>query len=193
MALWRSFLTAFYCLFRKANVVPRNNRCDPTKILTRENIGLDRQARVVYIYVGFSKTNQYRKRDRCIPIPANEDPALDLYRHMEQLMSAVDVPGTAPAFSYSQDKFICYDQFTKRLKSTLSQSGLDPDLYSGHSFRRGGASFLFSVGASQLMVQVLGDWTSMVYTRYLFLDADDRMSAQHLMASAINSSCYENV
>ena len=157
--------------------------------MTRENIGLDSQARVVYIYVGFSKTNQYRKRDRCIPVPANDDPALDLYRHMEQLMSAVDVPKDAPAFSYGPGKFICYDQFTRRLKSTLALSGLNPDLFSGHSFRRGGASFLFSVGASQLMVQVLGDWTSMVYTRYLFLDADDRMSAQHLMASAINSSC----
>ena len=193
LALWCSFLTAFYCLFRKANVVPKNGRCDPTKILTRENIGLDRQARVVLVYVGFSKTNQYRKRDRCIPIPANDDPALDLYRHIEQLMATVDVPIGSPAFSYGPNKFICYDQFTRRLKATLSLSGLNPDLFSGHSFRRGGASFLFSVGASQLMVQVLGDWTSMVYTRYLFLDADDRMSAQHLMASAINSSCYENV
>ena len=193
LALWCAFLTAFYCLFRKANVVPKNARCDVTKILTRENIGLDKQARVVYIYVGFSKTNQYRKRDRCIPIPANEDPALDLYRHMDQLMSTVNVSEDSPAFSYGPNKFICYDQFTSQLKRILLRSGLNPDLYSGHSFRRGGASFLFSVGASQLMVQVLGDWTSMVYTRYLFLNEDDRMSAQHLMAAAINSSVYENL
>ena len=140
--------------------------------------------------MGFSKTNQYRKRDRCIPIPSNEDPALDLYRHMEQLLSTVDVTEDSPAFSYSSQNFITYDQFTRRLKQILSLSGLDADLYSGHSFRRGGASFLFSVGASQLMVQVLGDWTSMVYTRYLFLSADDRMSAQLLMSDAINgTSC----
>ena len=48
--------------------------------------------------------------------------------------------------------------------------------------------FLFSIGGSQLMVQVLGDWSSMVYTRYLYMSADDRMSSQVLIADAINSS-----
>ena len=188
LALWCAFLTAFYCLFRKANTVPKSAQSDINKILTRDNIGLDRRNRRVYVYVGFSKTNQYRKRDRCIPVPSNVDPALDLYRHIEKLFSSVNASDEAPAFSYDTNKFICYDQFTRRLKQILSLSGLNPDLYSGHSFRRGGASFLFSVGASQLMVQVLGDWTSMVYTRYLFLDAEDRMKAQLLMADAINSS-----
>ena len=188
LALWCSYLVAFYCLFRKANCVPKNASFDITKILTRENIGLDEQERKVYIYVGFSKTNQYRKRDRCIPVPANDDPALDLYRHIKNLLSTVDVPDNSPAFTYGPNKFICYDLFTRRLKQLLLSSGLNPDLYSGHSFRRGGASFLFSVGASQLMVQVLGDWSSMVYTRYLFLSAEDRMAAQRLIAEAINST-----
>ena len=188
LALWCSYLVAFYCLFRKANCVPESSKYDQSKILSRENIGLDRNERIVYIYVGFSKTNQYRKRDRCIPIPANDDPCLDLYRHLEELFSLVDAPSNAPAFTYGQNKFINYDMFTKRLKQLLSSSGLNPDLYSGHSFRRGGASFLFSVGATQLMVQVLGDWSSMVYTRYLFLSAEDRMKAQLLMVDAINSS-----
>ena len=188
LALWCSYLVAFYCLFRKANCVPESSKYDPNKILSRENIGFDENEKIVYIYVGFSKTNQYRKRDRCIPIPANDDPCLDLYRHLEQLFSTVDAPPNAPAFTYSHNKFINYDMFTRRLKQLLSSSGLNPDLYSGHSFRRGGASFLFSVGATQLMVQVLGDWSSMVYTRYLFLSAEDRMKAQQLMVDAINSS-----
>ena len=190
LALWCSYLVAFYCLFRKANCVPENSRYDATKILTRENISIDKNERKVYIYVGFSKTNQYRKKDRCIPIPENDDPCLDLFRHVEQLFSLVEEPQTAPAFTYGHGKFITYDMFTRRLKQLLSTSGLNPDLYSGHSFRRGGASFLFSVGATQLMVQVLGDWSSMVYTRYLFLSAEDRMKAQQLMAEAINSSRY---
>ena len=192
LALWCSYLVAFYCLFRKANCVPKNADFDVTKILTRENIGIDERERKVYIYVGFSKTNQYRKRDRCIPVPANDDPALDLYRHIKQLLSTVDAPENSPAFTYGPNKFIGYDLFTRRLKQLLLSSGLNPELYSGHSFRRGGASFLFSVGASQLMVQVLGDWSSMVYTRYLFLSAEDRMAAQHLIAQAINSTQHHS-
>lgn len=187
LALWCSFLVAFYCLFRKANVVSADSNFDVSKILTRENIGLDKTEKKVYIYCGFSKTNQYRKKDMCIPIPSNDDPCLDLYRHMTMLVEKVDAPLDVPAFTYDKGKFINYSQFTRRLKLVLGKAGLNPDLFSGHSFRRGGASFLFSVGASQLMVQVLGGWSSLVYTRYLFMSEQDRLEAQLLMANAINS------
>ena len=187
LALWCSFLTAFFCLFRKANTVPQDNKFDPNFILTRDNIGIDRSEKMVYIYVGFSKTNQYRKKDRCIPIPKNNDPCLDLYRHIDLLFSTVNASDSDPAFTYGKNQFINYKVFTVRLKELLKSAGLEPSLYSGHSFRRGGASFLFSIGGSQLMVQVLGDWSSMVYTRYLYMSADDRMAAQNLMATYINS------
>ena len=137
LALWCSYLVAFFCLFRKANCVPKSNKFDVGKILTRENVAMDTERRVVYIYVGFSKTNQFRKKDRCVPIPANDDPALDLYRHMVLLLSRVEASSDSPLFSYGSKRFITYDKFTRRLKQLL---------YSGHNFRRGGASFLFMSG-----------------------------------------------
>ena len=187
LALWCSFLVAFFCLFRKANCVPKDNNFDVNKILTRANIGLDTQKQTVYVYCGFSKTNQYRKRDMCIPIPSNNDPCLDLFRHMSLLKERVPAPPDAPAFTYGTNQYINYRKFTSKLKQVLDKAGLNPDLFSGHSFRRGGASFLFSVGASQLMVQVLGGWSSLVYTRYLFMSEQDRLEAQILMAKAINN------
>ena len=187
LALWCSFLVAFFCLFRKANVVPKDSSFDVSKILTRSNIGLDTEKKMVYIYCGFSKTNQYRKKEMFIPIPSNNDPCLDLYRHMSLLKKRVPAPADAPAFTYDKKKFINYKQFSNSLKLTLKKAGLNPDLFSGHSFRRGGASFLFSVGASQLMVQVLGGWSSLVYTRYLFMSEQDRLEAKLLMAGAINN------
>ena len=180
-------MVAFFCLFRKANVVPKDAAFDVSKILTRSNIGLDTEKKMVYIYCGFSKTNQYRKKEMFIPIPSNNDPCLDLYRHLSLLKKRVPAPDDAPAFTYGKKKFINYKQFTNLLKLTLKKAGLNPDLFSGHSFRRGGASFLFSVGASQLMVQVLGGWSSLVYTRYLFMSERDRLEAQQLMAGAINN------
>ena len=70
LALWCSFLVAFYCLFRKANTVPKDSKFDSSKILTRANIGMDSEKKMIFIYCGFSKTNQYRKKDMCIPTPA---------------------------------------------------------------------------------------------------------------------------
>ena len=106
---------------------------------------------------------------------------------MSLLEECVPAAPNAPAFTYGKGKFIDYRQFTSKLKQALGRAGLNPDLFSGHSFRRGGASFLFSVGASQLMVQVLGGWSSLVYTRYLFMSEQDRLDAQMLMANAINN------
>jgi hypothetical protein len=38
------------------------------------------------------------------------------------------------------------------------------------------------------MVQVLGDWASQVFTRYLLLSLDDRLNAQHLITRNINAT-----
>ena len=188
LALWCSFLTAFYCLFRKANCVPKDRNFDPECVLKRSDIEIDEESQNVLIYVNFSKTNQYQKSFHVIPIPANDDPALDLFRHIKRLFLSVKVPESSPAFMYSKSCFINYKSFTTRLKSLLSKSGLDPSLFSGHSFRRGGASHLYGIGGSTLMVQVMGDWRSQIFTRYLYLSIEDRHAAQDLIRKSINSS-----
>ena len=190
LALWTSYLTAFYGLFRKANVVPESVDFDPKRTLTRDHVTLDRINKVVYIHVTFSKTIQFCQRDLVIPIPSNTNPALDLFRHMEKLLDTVAAPGSAPAFSYSSNKYITYKCFTDRLKNLLSRAGLSPNLYSGHSFRRGGASFLHTVGGSNLQIQAAGDWSSQCFTRYLYLTTEERLKAQHLISNALSSGFF---
>ena len=190
LALWCSFLVAFYGLFRKANVVPDSGSLDPRQTLTRNHFTLDRENKVVYIRVTFSKTIQFCQRDLVIPIPSNTNPALDLYRHMEQLMDTVPAQGTAPAFSYTKSKFITYRSFTNCLKNLLTQAGLSPKLYSGHSFRHGGATYLHHVGGSVLQIQAAGDWSSQCFTRYLYLSTEERLKAQHLVSSALSADNF---
>ena len=187
LALWCSYLTAFYGLFRKGNVVPESSKFDPTRTLTRNHITIDRTNKIVYVHVTFSKTIQFCQRDLVIPIPANDNPALDLYRHMVMLFDTVAAPGSAPAFSFTASKFVTYDQFTKRLKLLLTSAGLSPSLYSGHSFRRGGATFLHQVGGSILQIQAAGDWSSQCFTRYLYLSTEERLKAQHIVAEALSA------
>ena len=38
------------------------------------------------------------------------------------------------------------------------------------------------------MVQVLGEWSSQIFTRYLSLSIEDRLEAQELIATNINST-----
>ena len=190
LALWCSYLVAFYGLFRKANVVPETGPIDPKRTLSRGNISLDRINKVVYIHVTFSKTINFCQRDLFIPIPSNDDPALDLFRHIAKLMDTVEAPSTAPAFSFSTTNFVSYRMFTDRLKNLLSRAGLSPNLYSGHSFRRGGATFLHQVGGSILQIQAAGDWSSQCFTRYLYLSTEERLKAQHLVSAALSSGYF---
>ena len=188
LAIWCCFLVTFYCLLRKANSVPEGPEYDADKILARKHVRFDHQNRMVLIFVGWSKTNQFGNRDLVVPIPANRDPALDLYRHLCNLFTRVNVNSERPAFSFSNKNFVSYTSFTSRLKSLLLSAGVDHTKYSGHSFRRGGATYLHSLGASPIKIQASGDWQTMVFTRYLHLSLEDRWRSQQLMADAISRS-----
>ena len=157
-------------------------------VLKRSDIVVDEELQTVLVYVNFSKTNQYMQRSHVIPVPRNSDPALDLYSHIKLLFTKVKASPDSPALSFSKRQFINHRSFTEKLKTLIKKAGLDPALYSGHSFRRGGASYLYSVGGSTLMIQILGEWSSQIYTRYLSLSVEDRLEAQQLIAVNINST-----
>jgi hypothetical protein len=188
LSAWCGFLLAFYCLFRKANLCPKNSENNPSVVLKRGDIEIDEELEKVLVYVNFSKTNQFMHKSHVIPIPRNDDPALDLFSHLKLLFSKVSADRDSPVLSFSPTQHINHRTFTEKLKSLIKKSGLDPSLYSGHSFRRGGASYLYSVGGSTLMVQVLGEWSSQIYTRYLSLSLTDRLEAQELIARNINAT-----
>ena len=186
-ALWCSYLLSFYGLLRKSSAVPKSTTYSVNKILVRRNILVDEVNNMVYLYLGHGKTNNFCTRDVIIPIPGNNDPALDPVRHMLALFRMVDTSPDAPAFTYAQGQFVKYSNFTSRLKILLKKAGLDPDLYSGHSFRRGGATFLHFCGGTALMIQASGDWSSQCFTRYIYLSEAERLHSQSLMARGINN------
>ena len=48
-----------------------HTKFEPRKILTRRNFRIDLDDDIIYMYVGFSKTNQFGQRDLVLPIPGN--------------------------------------------------------------------------------------------------------------------------
>ena len=187
-ALWCSYLVTFYCLFRKSNSVPKSlSRVDMKRTLLRRHIWVDDATNTVLVYVSFSKTIHFGNKYLVIPIPGNSDEAMDLVRHMRALLNTVKCPPESPAFTYSSGKFITYSTFTTSLKRLLGQAGYNPRLYTGHSFRRGGATLLYRLGASILQIQISGDWSSQCFARYLHVSEDDRREVQQLVADAISA------
>ena len=186
LALWCSFLVCFYCLFRKANVVPKDmSSFNPHKELSRKKVCILENDDIILIYSCFSKTNQFMNRDSVIPLTSNSNRALDPIFHLKKLFSC-QIPEDKPAFSFLENgnvKCITYNLFTKELKYLLKIAGYSPELYSGHSFRRGGATLLFQLNCDPLVIQAMGDWASDIYLKYLGLSLDQRYRAQLLMCS----------
>jgi hypothetical protein len=78
---------------------------------------------------------------------------------------------------YSRMYHMTYALFTTMLKHVVLQLGLDTSDYSGHSFRRGGATHALSVGVPAEVIKAQGDWRPLSYLGYLDQsDKSDRAS-----------------
>ena len=185
LAEWSAYLTSFYCMLRKGSAVPKSlDNFNPEKDLSRKKLSIPPGAGIALIMMNYSKTNQFGNRNVVIPMLKNPVLALDPVYHLDQLLSRYPVDSNQPTFSYIEKnkvKCVTYQGFTKELKRLLCLAGLKADSYSGHSFRRGGASYLYRLGADPLLIQASGDWASDCYTRYVFLSLDQRLHAQKMM------------
>ena len=188
-ALWASFLVAFFCMFRKKSLVPVSmTKFDPILGLSRRKIALHLDQGLALIYANFSKNIQFCERDIVIPLVHIPGSILCPVTALKNLFQSNNLSHDHPAFSYTQAgrvSCVTYTTFTTRLKSLLTLAGLCPDLYSGHSFRRGGASFLYNLGADPITIKFSGDWLSDSYLTYVSVDLSARLSAQKLMTAAI--------
>ena len=72
------------------------------------------------------------------------------------------------------------ESFRQLIKSTVASIGLDPNLYSGHSCRAGGATDLFAAGVPYYVVKKYGRWssdTALIYYRCEFSIASQAAAA----------------
>ena len=188
LAVWCAILVGFFGFLRKKSICPENTLdIDPIQMLTVRKVKLLPEQNVALLYVNFSKTIQFGQRDYVIPILGSQCRALDAVYHLGLLFRRTEAPLDYPAFTYRTPggsfSFVTHKLFTDRLKSLLSKAGFSPEKFSGHSLRRGAATFLFQCGASSLDIQVCGDWQSQVFTRYLQIDLGRRIQSQLLMAA----------
>lgn len=185
LAHWTSFIFALRLLYRKSSIAPESlAKFDPKTGLSREKAVLSNN--VVLVYQNFSKTNQFMSSTRVTPLIPSSITALDPVFHYTKLVAENVVEMTCPAFSYLETglvRSVTHRSFTEFLKKLLVKIGLDPSKWTGHSFRRGGASLLYRLGLDPLTIQACGDWSSDTFLRYLEVNFDRLWSAQHIMAS----------
>ena len=77
--------------------------------------------------------------------------------------------------------------FVARLTTLLSSLGVNASDFSAHSFRRGGASYAFSIGLSPLQIKLRGDWGSDAYERYIFISTGAVMSVAKSLSAGVSA------
>ena len=177
--MWASALIKFYAMLRRSNVLATKKSFNPTKHLCRNDFVFHHWG--VMINIRWSKTIQFKDRTLYIPmprIPGHPLCPVQAICHAFKF-SAGACPG-GPAFLRSQNQPLTPAHFVTRIRSCLDGNGVDVRQVAAHSFRRGGASWAYSVGLPIDTIRLIGDWKSQAYTAYVG-------SSTTLLLSAIKS------
>jgi hypothetical protein len=186
---WAACLVAFFCLLRKGNLTAnsREGAERDTHVLRRSDVATTEGATTLKLR--HTKTIQFQERVLEVVVPGLPDTnicpetALAEYLHMSReatsdiLMQTRERDGKWVPYTYQE--------FMKNLKGALKAVGTDPDLYAGHSFRRGGATWALEIGIPIPAIKALGDWKSDAYLRYIQVDMKLRLRTAHAMAVAV--------
>jgi len=188
LAFWAACLVAFFALLRKASLLPPSvPSFSPHKHLTRGDFLLYPWG--LALQVRHTKTIQCGQRCLIVPLPYLPCHPLCPVTTLFRLFSLTpQLPPSSPAFalpSSSGTSCLTASSFTQLLRSQLLQLGIPASSYSGHSFRRGGASWAFQMGLSAEAIRLLGDWRSDAFIAYIAPSVSSRLSitnsfSQHL-------------
>lgn len=176
---WAACLTMFFGMLRKGNVLSPGTGFIFGKHLSRQDIHLSPEG--VELIIRWSKTIQYRERQLAVPLPSRPNhPLCPSTAVIRALALTAQAPSQGPAFLTPSPKGplvpLTPATFVWRLKQILTRLSYDPSLYSGHSFRRGGATWAFNCHVPGEVIQVLGDWRSECYKRYLHIPVTTKRS-----------------
>lgn len=184
---WCLFLFMFFLMARKSNMVPVSaGDFDSEKHLLRRDITLGED--LVVISLKWSKTNQFGDRLLKIPLLHIPDSCLCPVRAYRHMISLIPADATSPAFCLpGSGGFgpILYPELLRVLRSLIKVSGRNPDLFSSHSFRRGGCSWAFKSKVPAELIQIHGDWLSEAYKEYLCFDFETKLSVSARMKAKI--------
>lgn len=176
---YTALLLGFYLFLRSSNLVPQSAAGFQAGVqLAREHV--KHWKGLVLIEIHWSKTIQYKQKILTLPlIPAAVRQVCPVF-WVKHMCSLVTAGPTEPLFSVPSgegNKALTYDQLRKIFAEWITAIGLSPVDYTLHGLRRGGTSWGLQAGLTGPEIQVMGDWASLAYLRYLDTDLEGRVKS----------------
>ena len=135
--LWAACCSCFHGFLRSGEAtVPTRDSYDPSVYLSMSDVSVDSSAnpQIVTLRVKSSKTDPFRQGvNVCLGRTDND------LCPVAALLGYVARRGTAPGplFRFEDESPLTRDALVRELRSALQLAGIDPSLYSGHSFKSG--------------------------------------------------------
>ncbi|KAK3280742.1 hypothetical protein CYMTET_11438 [Cymbomonas tetramitiformis] len=99
----------------------------------------------------------------------------------------------APLLSYTNaaggQVALTHAVFDHWLRDKLKAAGLQPQKYSGHSFRRGAATLEFAQRMARILVKNWGDWVSDAVDEYHTMTPVQRLAILKVVSESMAAAC----
>ena len=181
--MWAITVVGFFMFSRLSNLLPSTKNFDVAKQLKKSHVKVASDC--VIINTSWSKVIQLQDRIVSTPLKAIPGsvicPKWSLVRAC-RLSKSSDSDHLFAYWSNGQVKVILQSEYISFLRKKLKKCGLNPQLYSGHSLRRGGATWAFRSGVPTELIKHHGDWASDSYMLYLDFTLGDKLKTTWFMS-----------
>jgi hypothetical protein len=187
LAFWAVALVSFLGFLRKSSVLPVASKFDEKCTLLHDDVE-DLNLSYFVLVLRHSKVIQFGQKVLKLPYASCVELPLCPVRALLSHFGASSLGGRRPLFNFmcaGKERFMTQSGFVSRLKTVLAKVGVDSTCYSAHSFRRGGASYAFSLGLSPLQIKLRGDWGSDAYERYIFFSSGATVAVAESLSAGV--------
>ena len=195
---WTVCVFLFFTFLRKGHAMVKSAKDHGPAIILKQDLAIVQDEHFV-LTVHHTKTVQFQQRILKWLLPRLEPgdvccPTTQLARYMA---ARPDLTASEPLFQTQQvdpktgqttSKPLRYEAFIAKFKGIIAALGLNPAVYSGHSFRRGGATFARDAGINDEVIKAMGDWKSEALLTYISATQRLRVKAAGLLARAVRNA-----
>ena len=169
--LWAAACTGFFGFLRAAEFLcPSQQDYDPTVHLSLADIAMDNHVNpsVIRIRIKQSKTDPFRAGVDVF-LGRSDSKICPVGAMVSYLARRGHHPG--PLFIHQESGIpLSRATLVAEIRLAVTDLGLDPANYSGHSLRIGAASTAAARGIEDSLIQTLGRWSSSAYLQYVKMD-----------------------
>ena len=170
--MWAAMTLGFFGLLRAAEfTVPSQSKFNTGIHLTMNDVSLrtaDNDTKFMSVNIKMSKMDKTCK-GYLVHIGCSNDIVCAVCAMISYLSckSPRSSSASKPLFTFTNGTILTKSMLVNLTRTYLAKIGVDPERYTGHSYRVGGATSGAEAGLSDWEIKIMGRWSSECYQRYI--------------------------